>query len=206
MPMRSRSSGCSARRLSRWRCISIAIWMAAWAWSWFRKTGGDHIGAADGLDLFETKAPGGAVKADENLVEHSDQTRSIHFSRNLGEADDVREQDAGFRYPVGDEVGGVLQPVGDRSRQDVQKQALRARRFPVQCSLRRIEKCTIVISKTYRQDDETIDGRVFAVSKNAAGTDPSRRPCLPDAYQPSTPINSKSPRTVDPIGLYRDSM
>ena len=84
----------------------------------------DHVGVADGLDLLEAVALGERVELAEQSIEQPDDLGRRQPVRSRREVDDVREQHRRRRELVGDRLRRVLQPLGDRAREDVQQQVL----------------------------------------------------------------------------------
>ena len=97
---------------------------AAWSARRFGGAGDHHVGVADGLDLLESMSLGERVEAAEDLVEHGDDPGRRFLGRERREVDDVGEQDRDLVVVVGDDAFSALQPVGDRTRQDVEQQGV----------------------------------------------------------------------------------
>jgi hypothetical protein len=91
-------------------------------WRWNAR--GDHVAIADRLDLLEAVALGKAVEVAEQVVEHADHLRRREALRPLREVHHVGEEDRGRAELVGDRLRLGLQSLGDRTRQDVEEQAL----------------------------------------------------------------------------------
>ena len=87
----------------------------------------DHVRVADGLDLLEAVALGERVELAEQSIEQPDDLGRRQSVRAWREVDDVGEQHRGRLELIGDRLGRVLQPLGDRAREDVQQQVLGSR-------------------------------------------------------------------------------
>ena len=94
--------------------------------SWVRHAGRDHVRVADRLDLLEVVALREGVELAEQSVEQPDDLGRGQALRTRREVDDVGEQDGRGAELVGDLVRARLQPFGDRAREDVEEQGLRA--------------------------------------------------------------------------------
>jgi hypothetical protein len=65
-----------------------------------------------------------AIEGAEDLVEDADNALWRRLQREGREVDDVGEEDGHLGMRLGDDARRVLEPLGDRPRQDVQQQAL----------------------------------------------------------------------------------
>ena len=85
---------------------------------------GDHVGVTDGLDLLQLVPLGQHVEARKDAVEQGHDLFRRQLVRERCESHDVGEQDGHALEAVGDDAWRGLEPLGDRTRQDVQEQPL----------------------------------------------------------------------------------
>ena len=88
--------------------------------------GGGHVRVADRLDLLDAERRAGRVEGREQRVERGHQLPDLEPRRDLGEPDEVAEDDRDVVVPVGDELLALPEPLDDRLRQDVEQERARA--------------------------------------------------------------------------------
>ena len=103
-----------------------------------RHTRGRHVAIADRLDLLEPVPLHEHVEIGEELIEDADHLGRREALRERGEVHDVGEEDRGRGEVVGDHLGGGLQSLGDRARQDVQEERLRPLLLGSECRQRHV--------------------------------------------------------------------
>jgi hypothetical protein len=83
---------------------------------------GDHVGIADGLDLFQAMLFRQFVEGGEDPVQHGEYLGRRHVGGHLGEVHDVGEHDGDIGKTVGDGLVRALQAVRDGCGKNVEQQ------------------------------------------------------------------------------------
>ena len=131
----------------------------------------------------------------------------IHFSGHLREPDQVGEHYADFRDAIRNQLRRAFQSARQSFWAGCSTGAIPSAPIPLS-KARCVEliRRAIVVSETNRQSDHTINGRVLERDERSLepAATPSRRPCRPEAYHPSTPAKRARPNTVIPTSVDKD--
>ena len=90
------------------------------------QTAGDHVGVADGLDLFQAVSLSEFVERRENPVQHGEHLLRRESFGNPREVDDIDEHHRDVGESIRDRLAAVLESFGNRTGKNVEQQALRA--------------------------------------------------------------------------------
>src|SRR5207247_3990650 len=107
-------------------CIASAMSSvaAAMVLARFRCTGDDQVGVTDRLDLLEPVPLRERIEAAEDLVQNVDDPCGCLSRREGSELHHVREEDRHFIVVVSDDALSLLEALGDRARQNIEKKGV----------------------------------------------------------------------------------
>ena len=117
------------------------------------------------------------VETGEELIEDADHLGRREALREHGVVHDVGEEDRGLGEVVGDHLGGGLQSLGDRARQDVQEEGFRLLLLGPECRQRRV---ALVGERS--EDREGDGGRTDDVQRQHRARERNRDICVREEH------------------------